>query len=128
MSNRTVLLLVLIAILAVSYLVRSAVAESDVGDGWDYCVPMTAQEQTVHPAPPQLVPLKPMNNREVMLIRNTHPTNTVYIGGDTGVTPGNGFPIFPGETLELRVGDTAVYAVANGSLTTFRVLEYASCK
>lgn len=65
------------------------------------------------------------------LLKNTHATNTVYLGG-TGVTTGTGFPIGPGEvfspgqishgTLNAKAADVRLWAIASGAGTDVRVL------
>lgn len=50
-------------------------------------------------------------------IKNLSPTETIWVGG-SGITPGNGFPLEPGERLELIFvpASERVRAIRGGSV------------
>ena len=65
------------------------------------------------------------------ILVNTHATNVLYLGG-TGVTTATGFPIQPlqtfspgrisHESLDSKVSDIRLFAIASGASTDVRVL------
>jgi len=60
--------------------------------------------------------------RRQVVIRNTHASNTLYVGPTSGVTTANGHSIAAGGSLTLDT-DAAIYAIASAVSTTVTVLE-----
>jgi hypothetical protein len=54
-------------------------------------------------------------------VRNTHATNTLFVGPDNTVTTGNGYPIPAGQTETFNFSLT-LWAIASGAGTTVGVL------
>jgi hypothetical protein len=64
----------------------------------------------------------PLANRENVWVYN-HGNKVVYLG-QSGVTTGTGFPIFPGSLLEAKIGAAvAIHAVAESGTQDVRVLQ-----
>ena len=61
--------------------------------------------------------------RQKMLIQNTS-NKDVFVGGST-VTTTNGIRIAKGATMELDIGEVALYAIAGSAGNDVRVLELA---
>ena|SRR3990167_6821814 len=70
-----------------------------------------------------LLPDAPLDNRK--MIRIYHDANeTLYVGG-SGVATSDGFPVPPGEEMEILVGRADIYGVFAVESHEIRVLELA---
>lgn len=64
--------------------------------------------------------------RRRTLIINNQGGSTIYIGGTSGVTINNGFPVEPGSEKSFEIGALIhVWAIASGVPSELRVLEMA---
>lgn len=65
-------------------------------------------------------------NRNCIVIKNTHATNSIFLGKDTTITAANGFPLLPGETISID-SSAAVWGLGSaGVATTIRCIESLS--
>ena len=72
------------------------------------------------------LPEPPLKYRRAISILNnsTNPNRILYIGFDSSVSTGTGFPIPPGATLPLQVnGQVEVYGIGATTGTDVRILE-----
>jgi hypothetical protein len=70
------------------------------------------------------LPTTPLKYRRAISICNNSATDTIFIGFDSGVDTGTGFPILPRSQLNMDInGQVIVYGISGGTSTDVRILE-----
>jgi hypothetical protein len=77
---------------------------------------LNTNQATVGTSAVLLIPAR--STRRVAIVRNSHASNLLYVGGSSGVTTANGLLVPAGQAVELPGHETEVWAIASAASTT----------